>query len=107
MKKDRERMSQIFSFILVLSTWLFVVESAGKLRTDPWMRKESTNEERADTLISAMTLPEKIGMLHGVPNSFNGDVIYVGLVPANERLGIPALRLNDGYVDFVFQRIVP
>ena len=37
-----------------------------------------------------MTLDEKITMLHGVAGP------YVGNVPANTRLGIPALNLNDG-----------
>ena len=37
-----------------------------------------------------MNLTEKIDMLHG------WDGPYVGNVIANERLGIPALNLNDG-----------
>ena len=39
-------------------------------------------------------------MLHGWPNELDGDVIYVGFVIGNERLGIPELRLNDGYYYF-------
>ena len=41
-----------------------------------------------------MTLDEKITMVHGVdPRPIEG---YVGYVPGNIRLGIPALRLADG-----------
>ncbi len=49
-----------------------------------------TPEERAKQLLAKMTVDEKITMLHGA----KGD--YVGNVPANTRLGIPALTLNDG-----------
>jgi beta-glucosidase len=38
-----------------------------------------------------MTLDEKIAMLHGVSGS-----PYIGHIPANKRLGIPALNLEDG-----------
>jgi beta-glucosidase len=60
----------------------------------PWMRRSLTAEQRADLLLHAMTLDEKITMVHGVdPRPIPG---YVGYVPANSRLGIPALRLADG-----------
>ena len=64
--------------------------------TQAWMNKGDSPETRAKLLLSEMTLEEKLDMLHGIPNSYNGDVIYVGLVKGNERLGIPELRLNDG-----------
>jgi beta-glucosidase len=47
--------------------------------------------ERANLLLAAMTPAEKLTMLHG-----GGSCGYVGCVPANTRLGIPALRLQDG-----------
>ncbi|MHB1935527.1 MAG: beta-glucosidase family protein [Acidobacteriaceae bacterium] len=51
-------------------------------------------EQRADLLLRAMTLDEKITMVHGVdPRPIQG---YVGFVPTNTRLGIPSLRLADG-----------
>ena len=89
-------MLHCFSLTCVLTAWLVIVESSNQIRVDRWMQKSSTNEERADALISAMTLPEKLVMLHGVPNNYNGDVVYVGKVEKNSRLGIPELRLNDG-----------
>lgn len=60
----------------------------------PWMNTSLTPEQRADLLLHAMTLDEKITMVHGVdPRPIKG---YVGYVPANTRLSIPALRLADG-----------
>jgi beta-glucosidase len=53
-------------------------------------------ERRAALLIEQMTVDEKITMLHGVdPMPIEG---YVGYVPRNDRLGIPALKLADGRV---------
>ncbi|MGO8720880.1 MAG: glycoside hydrolase family 3 C-terminal domain-containing protein [Acidobacteriaceae bacterium] len=58
------------------------------------MNTSLTPEQRADLLIHAMTLNEKITMVHGVdPRPITG---YVGYVSPNPRLGIPALRLADG-----------
>jgi len=46
---------------------------------------------RAKMLISKMTLQEKIFMLHGHGYSLG----YTGMVPGNDRLGIPAILMND------------
>lgn len=60
----------------------------------PWMNKTLSPEQRADLLLHAMTLDEKISMVHGVdPRPIKG---YVGYVPPIPRLSIPALRLADG-----------
>ncbi len=76
-----------------------VITSApdGKVIKNIWKRKYSneTSAESAVALLKEMTLSEKIVMLHGVPT---GPYGYVGYVPGNDRLGIPALKLNDGYV---------
>ena len=55
------------------------------------MEKDLTPSERASLLLANMELSEKVNMLHGWPTSD-----YVGYVPENTRLGIPALTLNDG-----------
>jgi beta-glucosidase len=57
----------------------------------PWMNTSLSPDQRADLLIAQMTLDEKIALLHGAPGSD-----YVGYIPANTRLGIPALYLEDG-----------
>ncbi len=70
----------------------------------PWMNKSLSPQRRADLLIKAMTLDEKILMMHGAgpclevwtekcPMPIKG---YIGYVPPIERLGIPHLTLADG-----------
>lgn len=64
----------------------------------PWMNKKLSPGARANLLLSAMTLDEKIALVHGVaekarPAGIGGSA---GYVPANPRLGIPALKLADG-----------
>jgi beta-glucosidase-like glycosyl hydrolase len=48
----------------------------------------------AAEMIKKMTLEEKVTLLHGGKNP--GQAGYVGNTPSIERLGIPALNLNDG-----------
>ena len=86
----------------------------------PWSNRSLSPAQRANLLIKAMTLDEKITLMHGritswltgllnsVPMTpdekiaFMGDEApvsvkgYAGYVPANSRLGIPALTLADG-----------
>jgi beta-glucosidase len=60
----------------------------------PWANRSLSALERANLLIKQMTLDEKITMLHGVdPLPVKA---YVGYVPPNARLGIPAITLADG-----------
>ncbi|GCE14088.1 beta-glucosidase [Tengunoibacter tsumagoiensis] len=56
----------------------------------PWLNKALSADQRALLLLKVMTLTEKIDLLHGVAGP------YVGNVAANNRLGIPALHLEDG-----------
>ena len=41
-----------------------------------------------------MTLNEKVAMMHGAP--WTDACHWTGYVAPNERLGIPALKMNDG-----------
>ncbi len=60
----------------------------------PWMNPSASPEQRADLLMKAMTLDEKITLMHGVePVPIKG---YVGYVPPIPRLGIPAITEADG-----------
>jgi beta-glucosidase len=62
----------------------------------PWMRAGLSPAQRADLLVAAMTDAEKIGIVHGVGWTTAGTGAYAGRIPANTRLGIPEIRLQDG-----------
>jgi beta-glucosidase len=65
----------------------------------PWTNTALAPVNRARLLVAQMTLDEKIAMVHGAgfPVPFN-SAGYAGVVPANTRLGIPALYLADSPV---------
>ena len=56
----------------------------------PWMVTSDPPATRADNLVKAMNLTEKLNLFHG---SCGG---YVGNVCGNARLGIPQIKMNDG-----------
>jgi beta-glucosidase len=60
----------------------------------PWLAPGQTPVQRANELLTQMTLDEKITMVHG--DAFPPGGTYAGHIPANSRLGIPALVLSDG-----------
>src|SRR3954468_23268042 len=64
-----------------------------------WMSGGLVPEQRAGLLVAQMTLDEKIAMVHGAgyPLPLNAAG-HAGVVPANTRLGIPALYLADSPV---------
>jgi beta-glucosidase len=53
-------------------------------------------DRRVDSLLSQMTLEEKISLLHGVPEDENTDQGEAGYLPGIPRLGVPPLRFADG-----------
>ena len=57
----------------------------------PWVHSTAPIAVRVAQVESAMTLDEKIQMVHGASGS-----AYVGYVPAIPRLCIPALKMQDG-----------
>jgi len=60
----------------------------------PWMDRRLGPAQRAERLVDAMTIDEKITIVHGNPPWTN--LPYGGHLPANTRLGIPSLTMNDG-----------
>ena len=66
------------------------VSAHASLPARPWLNLDLTPDQRADQLIAQMTLSEKLALLSGSGGP------YVGNIPANTRLGIPALHLEDG-----------
>ncbi len=68
------------------------VRAAGSTNANcPWVGSAATPDQRADMVIAQMTLDDEIAMVHGVPGS-----PYVGHVPGNPALCIPAINLEDG-----------
>src|ERR1051325_7499116 len=57
----------------------------------PWMDTSKTPDQRAQELLAAMSLDDKILLVHG-----GGTGGGVGNVTGNPTLCIPALHLNDG-----------
>jgi len=64
--------------------------SGAQAVTCPWVRSTAPIAARVAQVVSAMTLDEKIRMLHGARS------VYVGYVPGIPRLCVPALKLEDG-----------
>ncbi|MGD9020597.1 MAG: glycoside hydrolase family 3 N-terminal domain-containing protein, partial [Lysobacterales bacterium] len=85
-------MQHLLSIITVLC--LLHVES---LQANPWMDADKPAAERTSLLLEAMTLEEKVAMMHGVCRfEIPGCGFTIGKIPANKRLGIPALHMTDG-----------
>jgi beta-glucosidase len=71
--------------------------------SDPDTNRNPDPDARADALVRAMTLDEKIHLLHGTlgfayegrpaPHGARGGAGFIAALP---RLGIPAIQLNDG-----------
>jgi len=66
----------------------------------PWMNPATSPAVRAAKLLAAMSLNEKLALLTGVDPHAALKVadgpLYVGYVPGNAALCVPALTLNDG-----------
>ncbi len=62
----------------------------GSLQAQPWTNTTLSAGQRASLLTNAMTFSEMTTMVAGASGS------YVGFIPNNSRLGIPALNLQDG-----------
>lgn len=84
-----------------------VAQSASDAKTtQPWADKSLSPDERADMMVHAMTLDEKIQLVHGdgwgvlragapVAPGHNGGA---GFVPGIPRLGLPDINLADSAV---------
>jgi beta-glucosidase len=81
---------------LVISVAPTTVVRAQTSGQQPWMNKSLSAGRRADLLLRAMTLKDKVALVHGVSRKEHPFKGYVGYVPANPRLHIPALKLADG-----------
>ena len=61
----------------------------------PWLDKSKSPATRARELLAAMTLADKVSMLHGV-DSGQSPVPTVGYIPPIPRLGVPPITMTDG-----------
>ena len=77
----------------ILAAAVLVSPTPAHAAAQPWMNTALSPTERANLLLAAMTPAEKLSMLHGGANCG-----YAGCIDADTRLGIPALRLQDGPV---------
>ncbi|QPP05434.1 glycosyl hydrolase [Streptomyces bathyalis] len=67
--------------------------SSGTQDNRPWTDRSLSPEERADLLLDAMTLDEKVRMLHGTVGS---PVPTTGYIAPIRRLGVPGVTMTDG-----------
>jgi beta-glucosidase len=77
-------MAHVICFIVL---WSAMAES---LQAQAWTNATLSASQRASLLVSAMTFNEMAAMVAGASGP------YVGYIPKNTRLGIPALDLQDG-----------
>ncbi|WP_030437692.1 beta-glucosidase family protein [Actinoplanes subtropicus] len=66
-------------------------EAAAGCAGEPWMDTHRSPDERATLLVAQMTLDEKVQEMHTI-----SDSQHAREVPANPRLCIPALLMNNG-----------
>ena len=91
--KPRSALAGPLAALLVASALAALGGPVARAADQPWTNAAQTPEQRADELLAAMTQAEKLTMLHGGPSCG-----YAGCIPANTRLGIPALHFQDGPV---------
>ncbi|HEX4703959.1 MAG TPA: glycoside hydrolase family 3 C-terminal domain-containing protein, partial [Pseudonocardiaceae bacterium] len=77
------------------ATALVPVGPAAADTGQPWMNAAQTPQARADELLAAMTLADKVTMLHGVDTS-QAPVPAVGFIPPIPRLNFPGITMTDG-----------
>jgi beta-glucosidase len=61
----------------------------------PWLNAKQSPVTRAAELLAAMTLADKVNMLHGIDSS-QSPVPTVGYIPPIKRLGVPPITMTDG-----------
>jgi len=62
---------------------------------------------RVERLLAAMTLDEKIAVIHGATEAASSYQGQAGYLPGVARLGIPSLRLADGPPGVLFSGVSP
>ncbi len=78
---------------------------AAKPTIGPGGITQPTDSPRVNTLLSEMTLDEKLSMLKGSVEAGAADTLAAGFLPGVPRLGIPSLRLSDGPPGVINKRV--
>ena len=64
----------------------------------PWMNRALSPDQRAQLLLGALTLTEKVALMHGIGDEtgqgFVGD--HTGAIPPIPRVGFPGMHFTDG-----------
>jgi beta-glucosidase len=99
----RPLLNRFFALTLLISGFCLCTTSAQSGKTQPWSNSSLSPDERASMVVKAMTLDEKISLLHGTgmmglspmsPLAVNSNG-GAGYVPGIPRLGVPALQMSD------------
>ncbi len=96
-------LNRFFGLTVILLTTTHFSSAQSASETHPWSNSSLSADERAAMVVKAMTIEEKISLLHGTgmvglsPMSplaihSNGGAGYVPGIP---RLGIPAIQMSD------------
>src|SRR5438105_3427923 len=71
-----------------------IVAALARAPQEPRATRQGDVDALLDRLVAAMTIDEKVALLHGAPDPQSYG--QAGYLPGVPRLGIPALRLTDG-----------
>lgn len=90
--------SFLFILFLLLSQTTFsqTVVNSGEKSVVNLKVSDADTKKYIDSLISKMTLEEKISMVHGAKGADSKGIEYVGYVAGIPRLGISPLRMQNG-----------
>lgn len=96
----QNRIIQACVTVILLAVPTAPAQQADAKVPHPWDNASFSPDERVDLVIQAMTLDEKLSMLHGQgmpffqagPTESNGSAGYMKAIP---RLGIPSIRMAD------------
>jgi beta-glucosidase len=99
----RPLLNRFSALTLLISGFCLCTASAQSGKTQPWSNSSLSPDERAAMVVKAMTLDEKISLLHGTgmmglspmsPLAVNSNG-GAGYVPGIPRLGVPAIQMSD------------
>ncbi|HEX9139260.1 MAG TPA: beta-glucosidase [Steroidobacteraceae bacterium] len=103
--------SRCLLIICALAWCASAATAATDVAARPWLDARQSPDERAELALAAMTLPEKLSLLHGPmpaeppgqePTSIpEGAIPTAGYIPGVRRLGIPAMFETDASLGVV------